>query len=414
MAIDESAPSGTSRQATVEAAVIGAGPAGLGAAAALKRRGIEPVVVEQAAAVGESWRRRYDALRLNTVRWMSGLPGMGIPRAAGRWPSRDDFVAYLEQYQVHQGLEVRTGVTVERVDRAGGGYLLRTSAGDVAARFVVVAAGYDHTPHVPEWPGRETFTGSLIHSSRYQNPRPFRGKHVLVVGVGNTGSELAVDLLRGGAASVRVSMRTPANILTREIFGVPSTLMARFSERQPAATTDRTGFLLQRLLWGDLEPHGIPRAPYGIATELRVKGLGPVVDDGFVSAVKERELELVPAVEGFEGAEVLLRGGKRVGPDVVIAATGYRQGLEPLVGHLGVLDSAGRPAMLRGRAHPSAPGLYFNGYWLPLRGQMPAMKQTSRAIARDVARARRRGSGATRPAGGRRQTIVARLNGGGA
>lgn len=375
----------------VEAAVIGGGAAGLGAAAALRRRGIGAVVLER-SRIGESWRRRYDGLRLNTVRWMSGLPGMRIPRAAGRWPTRDQFIAYLERYAERQRLDVRSGVTVRRVDRDDGGYRLETSDGELEARFVVVATGYDHTPRVPDWPGRDSFRGELIHASSYTTSDPFRARHVLVVGVGNTGSELAVDLARGEAASVRVSMRTPPNILRRDIFGVPATVLALLGERQPERITDANGFLLQRLLWGDLEPHGLPRAPLGLATELRVRGLGATVDDGFVAAVKDGRLELVPAVECFEGAAVVLRGGRRVEPEVVIAATGYSHGLEPLVGHLGVLLPSGRPAVLGGKSDPRAPGLYFNGYWLPLRGQLPAMKKSSRDIARAAARERRRDS----------------------
>jgi putative flavoprotein involved in K+ transport len=389
-----------------EVVVIGAGTAGLAAAAQLRRRGFQPVVVERSPRVGASWRTRYDSLRLNTVRWMSGLPGTPIPRSAGRWPSRTDFVRYLERYAEH--LEVRTGVVVARVERHEDGYMLHTSAGELESRFVVVATGYDHEPLVPDWPGRDGFTGELIHSSAYRNARPFAGRHVLVVGTGNTGVELAAELLET-AASVRVSMRTPPNILRREVFGLPSTLLGRMSESSFDAVTDRTGFLLQRMLWGDLEPYGIPRPPYGIATELRVKGLGPVVDSGFVAALKRGRIQIVPAVEGFEGADVVLRGDVRVRPDVVIAATGYRSGLEELVGHLGVLLPNGRPAINGGRTHPSAPGLFFNGYWLPLSGQIPALRRSSRALARATMRERRRTSSLPRIA---RQSQLSRSGAG--
>jgi putative flavoprotein involved in K+ transport len=377
----------------VEAAVIGAGPAGLGAAAALRRRKIEAVVLER-ARIGESWHRRYDGLRLNTVRWMSGLPGMRIPRNTGRWPSRDQFIRYLESYAAEQELDVRSGVTVERVERVDDGYILYTSAGEVQARFAVVAIGYDRAPYVPDWPGRDGFRGELIHASDYRSPERFRGKSVLVIGLGNTGCELAVDLLRGAAASVRVSMRTPPTFARRDMFGLPATVLARLSELQPDGLTDRAGFLFQRLLCGNLEPYGLPRAPLGMATQLRVHGVGPTVDSGFVSALKQRKLELVPQVKRFEGPVVVLGGGARIDPEVVIAATGYRHGLEPLLGHLGVLSPSGRPVALGGETAPNAPGLHFNGYWFPFRGQLPAMRKSSREIARAIARQRRRGSGA--------------------
>lgn len=376
----------------MDAMVIGGGAAGLGAAASLRRRGVEVVVLERGDGVGESWRRRYDGVRLNTVRWMSGLPGMRIPRAAGRWPARSEFADYLRSYAARQRIEVRTGVEAERIERSADGWHVETSAGPLEARYVVVAAGYDHSPRLPDWPGREQFAGELLHSADYRDPEPFRDRHVLVVGAGNSGIEIATELVRGEAASVQLSIRTPPNILTRELFGLPATPVAWLTERAPDRLADLGGALIQRLLWGDLERHGVAKAPYGIATELRRTQLGPVVDSGFVELLKAGRLEVVPAVEGFDGLDVLLRGGRRVLPDVVIAATGFRQQLEPLAAHLGVLLSDGRPAVNGGRAHPAAPGLYFNGYRLPLRGQLPYMRKTSTQIGRAVAldRARRR------------------------
>ena len=117
-----------------------------------------------------------------------------------------------------------------------------------------------------------------------------------------------------------------------------------------------------------------------------MRGLGATLDRGFVTALKAGRLKLVSAVERFDGADVVLADGERIQPHVVIAATGYRHGLEPLVGHLGVLLPSGRPAACKGGSHPDASGLYFNGYWLPLSGQLPAMRRTSRRIARAIAR----------------------------
>jgi putative flavoprotein involved in K+ transport len=374
----------------VEAAVVGAGAAGLWAAAELRRRGVRVVVLERSDSVAASWRRRYDGLRLNTVRWMSGLPGTPIPRRAGKWPTREDFVDYLDSFAARHELEVRFGVEVSRIDRAGEEWRLDTTQGPLQVRFVVVATGYDGVATIPEWPGRKSFAGELIHASEYRNPDRFRGKDVLVVGVGNSGTEIATQLANCAAARVLVSMRTPVNILPRELLGVPITVFARVSERQPAWVGDRLGFLVQRLAWGDLSAYGMPRAPHGVSPELRVRGLGAVVDGGFVAALKQGRMELVPAVESFDGQEVVLAGGARRCPEVVIAATGYRHGLEALVGHLGVLLSSGKPAVLGARTHPNAPRLYFNGFWLPASGQLPAMRRTSRRIARAVSRDRLR------------------------
>lgn len=375
----------------VEAVVVGAGAAGLGAAASLRSRGVEVVVLERYEEVGASWRRRYPAVRLNTLRRMSALPGLPISRAAGRWPSRDAFVDYLEHYAKHHALQVRGGVQVERIDRREDGtFLLTTSSGALIANYVVVATGFNHSPYVPRWPGLEAFEADFSHASAFVDAARFRDLHVLIVGLGNTGLEIAVQLVAGGAASVRVSMRTPPNILRRSNYGLPATVIGRLGEYPPAALHDRFGVVLQRLLWGDLRRYGIARAPYGIATEIEMKGLGPLVDNGFVAALKAGRVMIVPVVESFAARSVRLLGGETIVPDAVIAATGYRFGLEPLVGHLDVLRPGGLPALVGGDPSPHAPGLYFNGYWAPLRGQLPAMKRTSRRIARSIQRERRR------------------------
>src|SRR4051812_17857566 len=145
-----------------DAAVIGAGPGGLAAAAMLKQRGVDVLVIERADAVGASWRGHYDRLRLHTVRWLSHLPGYPIPRPNGRRVSRDGVVDYLERYARHHDLEIRFSTEVQRVERAdddgSAGWRLVTDAGDdVEAEQVVVATGYNHTPLVPDFPGKDDF-----------------------------------------------------------------------------------------------------------------------------------------------------------------------------------------------------------------------------------------------------------------
>jgi putative flavoprotein involved in K+ transport len=374
-----------------EVAVVGAGAAGLGVAAELRRRGVTDVALfERSDRLGQSWRARYDGLRLNTARRLSGVAGHPIPRETGPWPSRDDFVAYLEGVARRTRLDIRFGVAVDRVDRAGGRWALRTSAGTVTPRFVVVATGYDRVPKIPDWPGRDTFTGELLHASGFRTAERFAGRDVLVIGTGNSGTEIATCLANGRAARVRVAVRTPPNIMPPTFLGIPATVLARMNESAPAWLVDRGGFMVQRLAWGDLSGYGLPRAPHGIATELEVRGLGATLDRGFVAALKARRLELVPAIEALDGPDVVLASGDRITPEVVIAATGYRHGLEPLVGHLGVLLPSGKPALRTGGAAAGMEGLYFNGFWLPLSGQLPAMRRTSRRVARAIARARTR------------------------
>lgn len=378
--------------APAEAIVLGAGTAGLAAAAALRRAGIEAIVLEQTNQVGAAWRTRYDGLRLNTPGWMSTQPGYRASRRRyGEYPSRDAWIRYLEDYAAHHRIDVRFGTQVRRVapaEGAEGGWSVDTDGGDLDARFVVVATGYDREPNLPDWPGREGFTGELIHSSSYRNPDLYRGRDVLVVGPNITGSEVAHFLSRGGVGRVRVSCRTPPNVMRRKYLGVPVQLNGVVLHRVPLPVADEIIWLGQRMFFGNLDRYGLPRAPLGVATTLRRRQQAPVFDDGFVAEVKAGRIEIVAAVEGFDGPDVMLADGARIQPDAVIAATGYRRGLEGLVGHLGVLDQDGIPLVSGGNQHPAAPGLFFNGYRSELSGQLRLMRPDARAIARSVKRQR--------------------------
>ncbi|MFI9625164.1 flavin-containing monooxygenase [Streptomyces sp. NPDC052042] len=367
--------------------VIGGGPGGLSAAAALRERGMRAVVLEKSGSVGASWRGHYDRLRLHTTRRRSALPGLAIPRRFGRWVDRDDMVRYLEKYAEYHELEVVTGVEVSRVDRSpdGSGWQLAASGGRMlTGRAVVVATGFNHTPRVPDWPGRDTFTGELAHASEYRDAAPYAGRDVLVVGVGNTGAEIAVDLVEGGASRVRIAVRTAPHIVRRSTLGWPSQATAVLVRRLPVWLVDRAARLMSRLAVPDLTAYGLPRPDTGLYSRVR-EGAIPVQDVGLIDAVKGGRVVPVVAVESFDGDAVVLADGTRITPDAVIAATGYRRDLEGLVGHLGVLDARGRPVVRGGRTPRQAPGLYFTGFTNPISGMLREMALDARKIARRIA-----------------------------
>lgn len=368
--------------------VIGGGPGGLAAAAALRERGVRAVVLEKSGDVGASWRSHYDRLHLHTTRRWSALPGLPMPRKFGRWVSRDDVVRYLEKYVEHHGLEVVTGVEVSRVDRAadGAGWRLTATGGrELTGRAVVVATGYNHTPRIPDWSGRDTFTGELLHAADYRDPAPYAGKDVLVVGVGNTGAEIAVDLVEGGAARVRLAVRTVPHIVRRSTAGWPAQATGILVRRLPVALVDRAGGLMARVAVPDLAEQGLPRPDTGLYSRVR-DGAIPVQDVGLIDAVKGGRVVPVAAVESFDEDAVVLADGDRITPDAVIAATGYLRALEPLVGHLGVLDARGRPVTHGGRTPKQAPGLYFTGFTNPISGMLREMALDAGRIAKRVAR----------------------------
>ncbi|MET7407653.1 NAD(P)/FAD-dependent oxidoreductase [Streptomyces sp. BPPL-273] len=367
--------------------VIGAGPGGLAVAQALRARGLRAVVLERAGHVGDSWRRHYDRLRLHTTRRLSALPGLAMPRRFGRWVSRDDVVRYLEKYVEYHQLEIVTGVEVFRVERAsGGGWLLHASGGrELTGSAVVVATGYNHTPRVPDWPGRAAYAGEFRHAAEYRDAAPYAGRDVLVVGVGNTGAEIAVDLVEGGASRVRLSVRTVPHIVRRSTAGWPAQYNGVLIRRLPARLVDRMARPLARISVPDLSARGLPRPDTGLLTRA-AEGAVPVQDVGLIDAVRSGRVEVVAAVDGFEDGKVLLADGTRLAPDAVIAATGYLRGLEGLVGHLDVLDDRGRPVVRGGSAPAGAPGLYFTGFTNPISGMLRELSLDAGRIAKAVAK----------------------------
>ncbi|MFD6874881.1 MULTISPECIES: flavin-containing monooxygenase [unclassified Streptomyces] len=372
--------------------VIGAGPGGLAVAAALRARGVRAVVVEKSDAVGASWRGHYERLRLHTTRRLSALPGLAVPRRFGRWVARADMVRYLEKYAEFHELELVTGVEVTRIERAadGDGWTLHASGGRLlAAGAVVVATGFNHTPALPDWPGADSYAGELLHAAAYREPKPYAGRDVLVVGVGNTGAEIAVDLADGGASRVRLAVRTAPHVLRRSTAGWPAQRTGILVRRLPVRLVDRLGAIVTKLSVPDLSAHGLPRPTTGLYSRVR-EGAIPVQDVGLIDAVRGGRVEPVAAVVSFDGAEVVLADGSRITPDAVVAATGYRRALEDLVGHLDVLDDRGRPVAHGGRSPQGAPGLYFTGYTNPISGMLRELALDAEKIAKALARRKRR------------------------
>jgi cation diffusion facilitator CzcD-associated flavoprotein CzcO len=367
--------------------VVGAGPGGLGVGAMLRRRGIDPLLVERAPEVAAAWRARYDGFRLNTSSWFSYLPGRRFPREAGRWPSRDALIAYYEAYARGSELRFSGSTEVERIEPTDVGWRLLTSSAHIEAAHVVVATGKYRTPVVPDWPGSESFEGALVHAEDYRNARAYAGRDLLVIGPGASGFEIATQLATGVAAQVWLAIRTPPHIVPRSIGPLPIDFFAVLARRLPVWLVDRVGDAARRVAIGDLSGHGLPPPPDGIYTRLKRTGMVGTVNGPYLDAVKRGLVKVVPALERFEGSIAVLADGTRLAPHAVIAATGYRPGLEPLVGHLGVLDERGYPVAHGPRVHPAAPGLHFIGFREPLSGNLRELRLDARRIAHVIASA---------------------------
>jgi cation diffusion facilitator CzcD-associated flavoprotein CzcO len=364
--------------------VVGGGASGLSAAAALSRRGIQVVVLEQDRQIGGSWARRYDRLHLHTVRGFSGLAHFPIPRRFPTYLSRDDFVAYLEEYARHFQLNVVTGAPVRKIRLGSGspaGWIVESASGQWHCQVVVIATGQYRQPIVPPWPGRDEYLGWLRHSATYTNATPYIGERVLVVGVGNSGAEIATDLADNGAAHVAVSVRTPPPIVPRDPFGMPVQRTSILLSALPPAISNRLGWATARLALGDLTRYGMPRGDFAPYTTKRV----PLIDVGFVDALKRGRVTIKPAVVRLTPTDAVFADGTSEPFDAIIAATGFSTGLESIIDTPGVLDETGEPRGMSGE--PTAhPGLYFIGFTHSLRGHLFEANRASRRLARNVAR----------------------------
>ncbi|HEX2213512.1 MAG TPA: NAD(P)-binding domain-containing protein, partial [Mycobacterium sp.] len=253
----------------------------------------------------------------------------------------------------------------------------------ITAAAVVIATGNYHTPALPEWPGIEAFSGEVLHSEHYRNATPFAGRDVVVAGAGNSATDIALQLSDGVARRVRMAVRTPPHLVPRSAAGIPVDAFSAAFERLPVPVLDRAAALMRRVWFGDLRRQGLPAPRTGIYTALLTDEQIPTIGDELVPHIKEGRIEIVPPVQAFDGDSVVLSDGSSLAPDVVIAATGYRRGLEPLVGHHGVLDDEGRPKV---NGLPcAAPGLWFAGYDEPLIGPLRSFRVQASPIACDIA-----------------------------
>ena len=363
--------------------VVGAGASGLSAAAALKQREIEAVVLEQDELVGGTWARRYDRLHLHTVRRFSGLAHYPIPDKNPAYLSRDEFVGYLKDYASHFQLRIETGTAVDRIRREPGtpnAWAVDRNGETWRCRVVVVATGQYRVPVVPAWPGRERYSGDLRHSVQYSNATVYAGKRVLVVGAGNSGAEIATDLIENGASFVALSIRTPPPIVPRDPFGLPVQRTSIVLSLLPPTIANRVGRATARLVLGDLTRFGIPKGHFAPYTTRRI----PLIDVGFVKVLKQGRVKVRRAVSELTSTGAIFADGTAEPYDAIIAATGFTTGLDALLEAPDVLDELGEPR------HPSGertvhPGLYFVGFTHSLRGHLFEANRASRRLARNVA-----------------------------
>jgi len=365
--------------------VIGAGPAGLAAAACLTEIGVPPLVLERADTVGPAWRAHYDRLHLHTSRRFSGLPRHPMPRTFPGYPPRDTVVEYLEDYARVCGIEPRFATAVTAIRADGDAWVVETADGSIRSPTVVLATGANGTPNRPSWPGLATFPGPVLHSSEYRSGAPFAGQDVLVVGFGNSGGEIALDLAEHGARPA-AAVRGAVNIVPRDILGVPVLAIAIPLSKLPPRLADAIVWPVLKAYYPSYRRLGLRKSPRGPLRQIAETGHVPLLDIGTVRAIRRGGIRVFRGPERVEGRTVRFEGGASAEFDAIVLATGYRPALPARIegvdsGALGA--SAGGPDSVE-----IAPGLYRCGLYVSPTGMLREIGIEALEIARR-ARARR-------------------------
>ncbi len=352
--------------------IIGAGPAGLATAYHLQRRGLAYCVLEK-ETVGATWLHHYDRLRLHTLKQVSGLPGLPMPRQYPNFPSAHQLRDYLTEYARHFKLRVEEGVMVRRASYAEGRWQLDTSQGEKSGEKLVVATGIWNTPICPELPGQEQFGGQVLHSNDYRNAQPFQGQRVLVVGVGNSGAEIAVDLSEHGVET-SIVIRTGGSFVPYPRSATAMRIIAWLFRRLPR-TMGRPLLNSARRKFDDI---GIPTHPDAPLDYY------PVVGFEFPEAVRAGRIQVYRSgMQAFCPHGVRFADGQEAAFDTVIMATGYRPTVD-FVAHELEFNAAGFPLLQAGRSTRN-PHLYCVGFFYPTtEGFLQSLDRQTRQVVQQL------------------------------
>jgi putative flavoprotein involved in K+ transport len=316
--------------------VVGAGQAGLAMGYCLQKLGLNFVLLEKAQRVGDSWRNRYDSLTLFTPAEYDSLPGLNFPAPKGTSPTKNQVADYLERYAQHFALPVQLQTQIELLEKRGDVFYLETNRGAFAAARVIVATGPFQTPFIPSLAKPLDTSILQLHSSTYFNKQQLPDGEVLVVGSGNSGLQIAEELLASHSVTVAQGKSQP--FLPQKLLG-------------------------QSLFWW-MERLGVSHVTTSSRLGQQLKERDPVIGSS-LSKLRQKGLKLVSRVVEAEGQTVTFADGKTLKPRSIIWATGFRSDYSWV--RLPVFDTQGKPIHQSGIT--SVEGFYFLGLsWQRTRG----------------------------------------------
>ncbi|CAK7348235.1 unnamed protein product [Dovyalis caffra] len=311
------------------AIIVGAGPSGLATAACLNQHSIPHIVLEREDCFASLWKKySYDRLHLHLRKEFCELPHMSFPESFPTYVPKDQFIQYLDNYVSYFKISplYQRSVEFASFDEEAEKWNVKArnvSSGEIeeySARFLVVASGETSDPFIPEVEGLNSFTGEVLHSTNFKNGKTYSDKNVLVVGSGNSGMEIALDLANHGART-SIVIRSPIHILSREMVYLGLNMLKYFS----CGLVDKLMVLLSKLVYGDLTKYGINRPTEGPFFMKVAYGKYPVFDVGTFNKIKSGEIQVLPALESIRGNEVAFENGKSYPFDTILFCTGFKR-----------------------------------------------------------------------------------------
>jgi cation diffusion facilitator CzcD-associated flavoprotein CzcO len=362
--------------------IIGASLSGLASAACLQKQGIDYVIIDKEEDIASPWRSHYERLHLHTNKGISSLPFKKFGTRIPRYPSRVEVINYLENYQKEFNINPEFYTNAISVERKDDYWITETNKGTIQSRYVIVATGAFGSPKRIDFKGAESFYPGIIHSSQYKSGRDFKGKKVLVVGFGNSACEIAIDLYEQGAIP-SMSVRSPVNMVPRDLLGIPILQVSLLMSRLPAKLADAINEPLMRLWFGDIKKLGLKKMKYGVFQQIEKDAAIPLLDIGTIKHIKKGHIKVFDGIDHISGNSVYFTDGKQEIFDAVVAAIGYERGYEQII-HADKMRFDDLKVSISKQKYFGRDGLYFCGFWISPRGQIREIGLDAKKIAKDI------------------------------
>ena len=364
--------------------IIGASVSGLACAACLYKEKIDYTIIEKENQVASPWRRHYDRLHLHTNKRISSLPYKKFGSDIPRYPSRQQVVEYLEDYKNEFKIAPLFNTEAKSVKKENEFWITQTNNGTFKSKFIIVATGPFGKPKPVSFRGMETFPGKILHSFEYKTGKDFKGQRVLVVGFGNSACEIAIDLVEQGARP-SMSVRSPVNVIPRDILGIPILEISLLMNRLPPAVADFINAPVIRLLAGNLNELGLKKSQSGPLEAIRKEGKIPVLDIGTLNHIRQGRIKVFGGLDHIEDKTVFFGDGKKEEFDFIVGAIGFYRDCAEIID----VDKSRFEDLKMSADHQEYFGkdnLYFCGFWIGPTGQIREIASDAKKITSDIAK----------------------------